>query len=192
MMDNMGSTGNGANVAQWASGGSPNQQWVVTYNSGGYYTLACVTGGLLLDTGGNTANGSTVQQWGNGGSPNQHWTFQATDSGYYKIVSVACGQCVDTGGQTANGSALQLWGNGGSPNQQWSFTHVGSIANGTYKLIARHSGKALGCERQRDGQRHPDHSMDLRRRRQSKMDCDRHRQRLLQDHREFRAAGAGH
>jgi hypothetical protein len=120
MMDNMGSTSDGANVCQWDGSSSNNQKWQVAY-SGGYYKLTCVTGGKCLDTGGHTANGSTVQQWGSGGSYNQQWTFTATDSGYYKLVSRASGQCVDTGGQTANGSALQLWGSGGSYNQQWKF-----------------------------------------------------------------------
>ena len=120
MMDNMGSTADGANVCQWDGSSSNNQKWQVVY-SGGYYKLTCVTGGKCLDTGGHTANGSTVQQWGSGGSANQQWTFTATDSGYYKIVNVASGQCVDTGGQTANGSALQLWSSGSSYNQQWKF-----------------------------------------------------------------------
>jgi Ricin-type beta-trefoil lectin domain-like len=121
MLDNLGSTADGANVAQWPGGGSPNQRWVNSYLGSGYFKLSCVTGGKYLDTLGHTANGSTIGQWGNGGSFNQQWTIVPTDSGYFKITNRANGKCLDTGGQTGNGAAMQNWPGGGSWNQQWRF-----------------------------------------------------------------------
>jgi hypothetical protein len=121
MLDNLGLITNGSTVAQWASSGSPNQQWDITY-ANGYYTLWNVMSNLCLDTGGQTANGSSVEQWQNGEwISNQHWSFAPTDSGYYQMVNQASSVCVDTGGFTANGSTMQLWYQNPSWNQQWKF-----------------------------------------------------------------------
>jgi hypothetical protein len=120
MLDNLGSTANGSNVAQEPGGTSNNQKWVSSL-SGGYSKLACITGGKYLDTVGHTADGSTVGQWASSTSYNQQWTITATDSGYYKLVNRANGKCLDNGGQTANGAAMQNRTSGSSYNQQWIF-----------------------------------------------------------------------
>ena len=120
MLDNLGSTANGAGVGQWADGTSNNQRWTVTY-SNGYYTLACVTGGKRLDSIDNFDNGTIVGQWASGASTNQQWFLIATDSGYYKVVNRATDKCLDTGGATNDGAIMELWANGSSHNQQWRF-----------------------------------------------------------------------
>lgn len=117
-LDNLGVNTNGANVGQWASSGSNNQKWVITY-SGGYYKLACVTGGKCLDSYDHTADGSTVAEWASGGSTNQQWTIIPVGS-YYKIVNRTNGKCLDTGGGTADGSIMQFWASGTSNNQLWT------------------------------------------------------------------------
>jgi arabinan endo-1,5-alpha-L-arabinosidase len=120
MLDNLGATADGANVAQWADGTSNNQRWVVTY-SGGYYKLSCVTGGKCLDSIGRTADDTPVGQWTSGASTNQQWTFVATDSGYYKLINRTNGKALDTGGGTADGAVMEFWPSGTSTNQQWQF-----------------------------------------------------------------------
>jgi hypothetical protein len=120
MLDNLGSTANGANVGQWTDGTSNNQKYVLTY-TGGFAKLMCVTGSEYLDSLGHSGNGSTVGQWANGSSVNQQWTIQDLGGGYYKIVNRANGLCLDTGGGTANGSIMQFWSSGSSFNQQWQF-----------------------------------------------------------------------
>jgi arabinan endo-1,5-alpha-L-arabinosidase len=123
-LDNLGATGDGANVGQWASSSSNNQRWVVTY-SGGFYKLRCVTGAKNLDSMGRTTNGSIVGQWSNGSSPNQQWSIVPTGA-YFKVVNRANGKCVDTGGSNADGASMQHWYNGTSFNQQWTFQFVSS------------------------------------------------------------------
>jgi arabinan endo-1,5-alpha-L-arabinosidase len=123
-LDNLGSTADGANVAQWASGSSLNQRWVLT-TSGGFSKLRCVTGGKYLDSIGRTTDGSIVGQWANGSSPNQQWTIVPTGA-YYKVINRANGKAVDTGGQTADGAAMQMWFDNTSNNQQWTFEFVSS------------------------------------------------------------------
>ncbi len=123
-LDNLGATADGANVAQWASGSSLNQRWVLTTSSG-YSRLRAVTGGKYLDSVNRTADGSAVGQWANSSSFNQQWTLVAVDS-YYKLVNRANGKAVDTGGQTADGAVMQFWFDNISFNQQWAFEFVSS------------------------------------------------------------------
>ena len=123
-LDNLGATADGANVAQWASGTSLNQRWVLT-TSGGFSKLRCVTGGKYLDSIGRTADGSIVGQWANGSSPNQQWTIVPVGA-YYKVINRANGKAIDTGGQTADGATMQMWFDNPSNNQQWTFEFVSS------------------------------------------------------------------
>lgn len=120
MLDNAGSTVNGAVIKQYPSGTSNNQKWVVTYVNG-YYKISCVTGGKFLDSGGNTANGTNVLQWGTSTSMNQQWIIVDMGNSYFKIFNRANGKCLDTGGGTADGFAMQFWETGNSNNQQWAF-----------------------------------------------------------------------
>ena len=120
MLDNLGSTADGAIVGQWGDSNSNNQKWTLSY-VGSNAKLTCLTGGKCLDSIGHTADGSTVAQWTAGGSLNQQWTIQDLGTGYYKIINVANGKCLDTGGGTADGSQMQFWGSGSSNNQQWQF-----------------------------------------------------------------------
>ncbi|MDP0499041.1 MAG: RICIN domain-containing protein [Verrucomicrobiota bacterium JB022] len=62
MLNNYGSTADGAIISQYTDNTSVNQRWVVTY-SGGYCKLQCVTGGKFLDTLGNSSDGSAVGRW---------------------------------------------------------------------------------------------------------------------------------
>jgi hypothetical protein len=121
-LDNLGYTTNGANVGQWASNSSTNQQWVIT-TSGSYYKLQCVTGSKYLDGLGHTADGSTVGQWSSSTSYNQQWTITAVGS-YYKIINRTNGKCLDTGGGTTDGSIMQFWGSGASSNQLWILSRL--------------------------------------------------------------------
>lgn len=120
MLDNLGSTANGATVAQWADGSSPNQRWVLSY-TGGYAKLMCVTGSKYLDSINHTADNTTVGQWDNSPSFNQQWTIQSLGGGYFKIINRANGKCLDSGGATNDGGVMEFWGSGGSNNQQWQF-----------------------------------------------------------------------
>ncbi|HKQ77174.1 MAG TPA: family 43 glycosylhydrolase [Blastocatellia bacterium] len=133
-LDNLGATGDGANVAQWASSSSNNQRWVVTY-SGGFYKLRCVTGSKNLDSIARTTNGSIVGQWSNGSSPNQQWSIVPVGS-FFKVVNRANGKCVDTGGSNADGASMQHWYNGTSFNQQWTFQFVSSSTSAMAQMEA--------------------------------------------------------
>ena len=59
---------------------------------------------------------------------------------------------------------------------------AGIVANGTYKIIARHSGKALDAFGANGTERDADNSMDLWRREQSALDGRQPRRRRIQHH----------
>ena len=125
MLDNLGQTGDGALVGQWADGTSYNQRWTLSY-TGGYAKLQCGTGAKFLDSLGNAADNTRVGQWGNSASYNQQWTIESLGGGYYRIVNRANGKALDTGGFTgdttaANQGYMEFWGSGASYNQQWQF-----------------------------------------------------------------------
>jgi hypothetical protein len=121
-LDNLGSTADGADVAQWQDSASNNQRWVLSYVSSNVVKLQCVTGGKFLDGMGRTSNGSIVGQWGNNASTNQRWTIIDVGGGYFKLKNLATGLCLDVGASPwANSDPVEQWGDGSSQNQHWQF-----------------------------------------------------------------------
>ncbi|HEX2855120.1 MAG TPA: glycosyl hydrolase 53 family protein [Opitutaceae bacterium] len=122
MLDNLGATGDGANVGSWADGTSNNQRWVLSYISSNVVKLQCVSGSKCLDGLGRTTNGSLVGQWASGTSNNQRWTIIDAGGGYFKLKNVGTGLCLDVGASPyANGDSVEQWSDGSSQNQHWQF-----------------------------------------------------------------------
>ncbi|HEU5133711.1 MAG TPA: cellulase family glycosylhydrolase [Steroidobacteraceae bacterium] len=122
MLDNLGSTADGANVGQWADGSSNNQRYVLSY-TGGFAKLMCVTGSKFLDSINRTADNTAVGQWASSSSFNQQWTIQPISGspGWFRIVNRANGKALDTGGATNDGGIMEFWSSGSTFNQQWQF-----------------------------------------------------------------------
>ncbi len=118
-IDNFGVFANGSNVYQYASGWSPNQNWLIQNIGQGYSKIFCRTGGSYLDSMNRITNGSILGQYEDGASLNQQWQIVDAGSGYVKIINRANGKCIDNGGHTTDGAPMQMWGNGNSFNQQW-------------------------------------------------------------------------
>lgn len=122
MLDNLGVSANGANVALWANSTSFNQRWVLSYVSANVVKLQCVTGSRFLDGLGRTANGSAVGQWDNGTSNNQRWTIIDVGGGFFKLRNVGTSRSLDVGASPwANGDICEQWPDGTSQNQHWQF-----------------------------------------------------------------------
>jgi endoglucanase len=121
MIDGMGRTTNGSNVGQWASGGSPNQQWIME-TSGSYVKFKNRATGLYLDGMGRTTNGSIAGQWSASGV-NQEWTMETVGS-YSKFKNRGTGLYLDGLGSTTNGADLAQWASSSSNNQQWTVTTI--------------------------------------------------------------------
>ncbi len=118
-LDNMGSTTNGADVCQWASSSSYNQQWKLEDAGSGYFKFACRTGGKYLDGMGRTATGANVAQYSSSSSYNQQWQIVEAGNGYVKIINRATGLYLDSMGNTTDGSVIGQYSSSTSYNQQW-------------------------------------------------------------------------
>ena len=122
LLDNLGSSTDGAQVRQWGYTGSANQQWVLTLiPNTTLFTLRSIATGKFLDSLGSTADGSPIGQAAENFSPSQQWQVVKSDAGYYRLINIATGKCLDTGGQTSDGTGMQGWANNASANQQWKF-----------------------------------------------------------------------
>ncbi|MEV0173689.1 RICIN domain-containing protein [Streptomyces sp. NPDC050803] len=111
-----------------------------------WYSVVNSNSNACLDaTDWGTSNGTPVQQWTcTTGQANQSWQFRPTSDGYYQVVNRHNGLVVDVEGgpgATADGTRIQLWSWAGNTNQQWRPEPVGT--SGTYRFVARHSGKCL-------------------------------------------------
>ena len=122
-LDGAGRTTNGADVAQWSSSSSVNQQWVIE-DDGGYVRVRNVATGLYLDGMGRTSNGSAAGQWADSNSLNQQWS-QVADGSHVRLRNRATSLYLDGMGRTSNGSAAGQWADTNSLNQQWDVVSAG-------------------------------------------------------------------
>jgi hypothetical protein len=145
------STSNMAIVQQWDYAGSTNQQWQVTALGGGYYKVIAAHSTKSLDVVANSLDdGAAVKQYTYAGNTNQQFQIQDVGGGYYRMVAGQSGRSLEiTGASTANGGTLQQAEYTGADNQKWQFLSPSistPLADGTYKIIARHSGKGLDVD----------------------------------------------
>ena len=121
-LDNLGSSTNGADVVQYGSSTSYNQQWQIQA-SGSYVRLQNRASGLYLDGMGRTSNGSNVGQWAGNSSYNQQWTQVASGSNV-RFQNRTTGLFLDGMGRTGNGAICGQWASSSSSNQQWVIVPV--------------------------------------------------------------------
>jgi pectate lyase len=123
------STASGAELVQWSSNGSYDQQFRFVDAGGGYYKIQVRHSNLVLDVdGGSSADGARIQQWGDAGSANQQW--KVTESGgYATIVNRASGKALDVWEwSTASGGRISQYASTGAANQQWELVPAGGTS----------------------------------------------------------------
>lgn len=118
-IDGLGSTTDGANLAQWASSTSYNQQFDIVNLGNQYYKLINRATGKAIDGMGSTTAGSNAGQWSSGTSYNQQWEIIDAGGGYVKFKNRATSLYLDNGNQSANGSVVKQYGDSISFNLQW-------------------------------------------------------------------------
>ncbi|MCD0445097.1 pectinesterase family protein [Glycomyces sp. A-F 0318] len=115
----------GAELVQWDSNGSTDQQFRFLDSGGGYYRIQARHSNKVLDVAsGSTADGALVQQWGDANSTNQQW--RVTESGgYATFVNRASGKALDVWEwSTAKGGRISQYAPTGGTNQQWRLVPV--------------------------------------------------------------------
>ena len=146
------STVNQANVQIWKYDNVIQQQFNITYNKNGYYTIIPVHSGKVIDIqGGSNKPGSNVQQYENNGTSAQKWIIKKTDDGYYNIISKLDNLYLDLAKESsANGTNVQVSEEDGSKSQKFQFVKVAdksekTITDGNYR-IALGNNNSMGLD----------------------------------------------
>jgi GH25 family lysozyme M1 (1,4-beta-N-acetylmuramidase) len=130
------SQNNGGNVQLYQINGSAAQQYTVSYNGDGTYTIKAAHSGKVLDvSGGGYANGTNVQQYVSNGSAAQKWMIRKLDNGNCVFISAASGKVLDIkGGSSANSTNVQIYEYNGSNAQKWNLIKKASASEGVYTI----------------------------------------------------------
>ena len=134
------------NVDQYRANGTDSQSWLMKKTDDGYYNIISKGNGLCLDIyGGYSRNGTNVQLYYSNNSNAQKFKFvpvNIIDNNTYEIeTKLNTNMVVDiSGASTQDGGNAQMWEADNVNQQQFIFE---SISTDTYKITAKHSGKAL-------------------------------------------------
>lgn len=128
-------TNNNANVALTASTDTQANQWYLSREESGFYTLRHVTSGRYLDlSAANTQQGTNIQLWEGNDACAQRWQILQNGDNTYTLLS-ACdtSKALDVfNGEKDLGTNIQLWSANSTAAQKWSLYTGNQISNGTY------------------------------------------------------------
>ncbi|MBD0742897.1 beta-N-acetylhexosaminidase [Streptomyces sp. CBMA152] len=117
--DPASSTSSGTQLITWTPHGGPNQQWQLTLNSDGTYTMVNGASKLCADvTGGSTSAGAAVVQATCTSGDSQRWQITALGNGGYSVSDKKSGLLLTTASGT-DGSLVTQQPSNGSAFQQW-------------------------------------------------------------------------
>ena len=153
VLDNSGSTANGARPHLWDGGAdNKNQDWIVQSAGDGYYYICSRsdTNEFLGAAGGKTDNNTAVELWNTKGE-NRQWKFTETIEpetiGTYSILPKhAPGMHVGlASNNNSNGTKLIIWEYNETSNYaRWTFVKMGTDSGGAYyKIVNMASGKVI-------------------------------------------------
>lgn len=117
---------NGALLQQWGYAGGSNQQFDITHQGNGYYSVKAVHSGKVLDVKGISLDlGAPVQQYTWANQANQLWYIASIDTGYYTLTAKHSGQALEVWQQSkVNGGEVRQYRLTNGLNQQWKFQAV--------------------------------------------------------------------
>jgi pectate lyase len=129
------STASGAELVQWESNGSTDQQFRFLDSGGGYYRIQARHSNMVLDVAsGSAADGALIQQWGDADSANQQWRITES-GGYATFVNRATGKALDVWEwSTVKGGRISQYTPTGAANQQWRLLEAGGAPGGVGDL----------------------------------------------------------
>lgn len=128
---------------------SAKQQWTIQHIGGGQYKVSSVDNGGFWHSGFQwwtwSAPLRTEGGWGANGE--RCYLFVPGDNGKYRLIPAADGRSLQPTSSTPLAILPQDYT--GAPAQQWTMVPetpiTGPVPNGTYRIVARHSGKALAA-----------------------------------------------
>lgn len=119
-----GYTSNGTNVQIYKSNGTTSQQFRLTYDGEGYYTVTSVRANKAVDVfRASTINGGNIHIYTSNKTDAQKWRIDVNDDGTYTFVSKCNNKALDVAnGVGNNGQNVQIYEQNGSPAQKWILT----------------------------------------------------------------------
>jgi len=104
------STAEGADIVQWTSNGSPNQEWTLALLPNGAYQIIDAYSGMLIGvSSASTSPGASLVQWPSTGGPDQEWQFTPSGSNWI-ITDVNSGLQMTIGSNsTSAGAQVIQW-----------------------------------------------------------------------------------
>ncbi|MCE3604747.1 RICIN domain-containing protein [Massilia sp. P8910] len=125
-----GSTKGAAEVQQWGSGNSSNQQFYLRDAGNGYWTMQAKHSGLLLDVLNLSVNdGAKIIQWNATGAQNQQWLLKKSTGGGYNVVARHSGKSL-TVADNDSGSRVYQATDTGNGIQRWYFNPTNGACGG--------------------------------------------------------------
>ncbi len=135
------------NVSQYDQNGTDSQYWLLRKCVDGYYNIISSANGLVLDVEGGKIydNGTNIQLYYSNGTDSQKFRLQPIniiDYNTYEIeTKLDSNKVVDiAGGSMQDGANAQIW-DADNVNQQRFIAEA--LSTDTYKMLAKHSTKAL-------------------------------------------------
>lgn len=136
-----------ANVGQYAQNGTDNQYWYFKNCGDGYYNIVSKANGLVLDVANGCINnnGSNIGLYFNNGTNAQKFKLQPIniiENNTYEIeTKIDSNKVIDiSAGASNDGANTQIWNADNVNQQRFKFEAINSD---TYKILAKHSNKAL-------------------------------------------------
>lgn len=142
-----GNSNLGANIGQYDQNGTDNQYWYLKDCGNGYYNIISKANGLCLDikNGAISNDGANVQLYYDNGTDAQQFKFipvNIINNNTYEIESkLDSNKVIDiSGGSVNDGGNAQIWTADNVEQQRFILE---ALSTDTYKIIAKHSNKAL-------------------------------------------------
>ena len=102
----------GGNLQIWdRNAGDANQRFYISYEGNGYYKIASLCSGLILDVeNSGQDNGVNIRQWEDNGASAQRWKINKNADGTYNFIAQCSGKALDVnGGVFTDGTNVQQW-----------------------------------------------------------------------------------
>ncbi|GAB3934393.1 beta-L-arabinofuranosidase domain-containing protein [Micromonospora vulcania] len=115
------STGDSANVVQFADNGTADHNWRLDHTGNNWYTIVNQHSGLLLAVANmSRANSTPVQQYHDNGSADHYWQLAGDGDGWYRVRNRNSGMVLGVDGMsTADGAQVVQYEDNGTADHQW-------------------------------------------------------------------------
>ena len=145
-----GSLDNGKQIQLWGNWEATQQNFEITYNGDGYYTIKSKLSNKVLAVDNvNVKNGTTIIQQDEQGTDQEKWIIKDEGNNTYSIISKCNNYYIDVpSANCSDGIKIQMYEDNGTNSQRFQFIQIGTertIEDGTYR-IALFNNENLGLD----------------------------------------------